>query len=269
MNPCAVVSSASTTATQKVLETTLGSMAKDIENSARLEPPAILCVGRSVLMRQVLDWQSHGWRVTPPRNLDPLGRGRAGGIALDAPRRCAACREKSWLTACRQTRPLSYHFAQHIPERGIGPFRQPDPPAMPGLIIAAPASGSRQNNGDRWHCSATFGATAVLRVRGAKSGPDYIDPRFHEAASGQGLSESGCLGDVARTGSSASGRRGDGLLLIVEGAMGLVRRRATGWQRAPRRIWRGFMGLPVVLVVDAAQTGGSRLRLLWQGLRQS
>ncbi|MYM54128.1 uroporphyrinogen-III C-methyltransferase [Thalassovita mangrovi] len=71
--PCAVVCSA-TTPDQQVLETTLGRMAADIEGS-NLEPPAILCVGRSVLMRQVLDWQAlmQGAR---PRNLDPLGRGR-------------------------------------------------------------------------------------------------------------------------------------------------------------------------------------------------
>ena len=58
--PCAVVCAATTDA-QQVLETTLGKMAADIEASG-LEPPAILCIGRSVLMRQVLDWQGNaGW----------------------------------------------------------------------------------------------------------------------------------------------------------------------------------------------------------------
>ncbi|WP_375691299.1 uroporphyrinogen-III C-methyltransferase [Pseudooceanicola sp. LIPI14-2-Ac024] len=71
--PCAVVYSA-TTPDEKVLETTLGRMAADIAASG-LEPPAILCVGRSVLMRQVLDWQALA-RGEVPRNLDPLGRGR-------------------------------------------------------------------------------------------------------------------------------------------------------------------------------------------------
>ncbi len=71
--PCAVVSSA-TTGEQQVLETTLGTMAKDIAQSG-LEPPAILCVGRSVLMRQVLDWQGM-IAGEAPRNTDPLGRGR-------------------------------------------------------------------------------------------------------------------------------------------------------------------------------------------------
>jgi uroporphyrin-III C-methyltransferase len=70
--PCAVVSSA-TTPEQKVLETTLGRMAADIEASG-MEPPAILCIGRSVLMRQVLDWQGM-MAGDAPRDLDPLGRG--------------------------------------------------------------------------------------------------------------------------------------------------------------------------------------------------
>ena len=38
------------------------------------EPPAILCIGRSVLMRQVLDWQGM-MAGAAPRDLDPLGRG--------------------------------------------------------------------------------------------------------------------------------------------------------------------------------------------------
>ncbi len=71
--PCAVVCAA-TTDTQQVLETTLATMPQDIANS-QLEPPAILCVGRSVLMRQVLDWQAMT-QGHAPRNLDPLGRGR-------------------------------------------------------------------------------------------------------------------------------------------------------------------------------------------------
>nr|WP_224380168.1 uroporphyrinogen-III C-methyltransferase [Roseovarius carneus] len=71
--PCAVVCAA-TTPDQTVLETTLGHMAADIEASG-LEPPAILCIGRSVLMRQVLDWQGM-MSGDAPRDLDPLGRGR-------------------------------------------------------------------------------------------------------------------------------------------------------------------------------------------------
>jgi len=71
--PVAVVTSA-TTPDQQVLETTLGQLEADIAASG-LEPPAIICVGRSVLMRQVLDWQALA-QGQAPRNLDPLGRGR-------------------------------------------------------------------------------------------------------------------------------------------------------------------------------------------------
>lgn len=71
--PCAVVTTA-TTAQQHVLETTLGTIEADIM-AAQLEPPAIICIGRSVLMRQTLDWQSMAKGI-PPRDLDPLGRGR-------------------------------------------------------------------------------------------------------------------------------------------------------------------------------------------------
>lgn len=71
--PVAVVTSA-TTPDQDVLETTLGTLARDI-SAAGLEPPAIICVGRSVMMRQVLDWQGM-IAGEQPRNLDPLGRGR-------------------------------------------------------------------------------------------------------------------------------------------------------------------------------------------------
>ncbi len=71
--PCAVVSSA-TTDEQQVLETTLSRMAEDIEESG-IGTPSILCIGRSVLMRQALDWQGM-LSGDAPRNVDPLNRGR-------------------------------------------------------------------------------------------------------------------------------------------------------------------------------------------------
>ena len=70
--PCAVVTSA-TTPDQKVLETTLGTMIIDIDR-AGLKPPAIVCIGKSVLMRQALDWAAMA-EGEAPRNTDPLGRG--------------------------------------------------------------------------------------------------------------------------------------------------------------------------------------------------
>ena len=51
------------------------------------------------------------------------------------------------------------------------------------IVVAAPASGSGKT-------LVTLGLLRALRNRGlkvssAKSGPDYIDPRFHEAATGR------------------------------------------------------------------------------------
>ena len=71
--PLAFVTSA-TLQQQNVVESTVGTAVDDAK-AAGVEPPAIICIGRSVLMRQVLDWQSFEAGVAP-RNLDPLDRGR-------------------------------------------------------------------------------------------------------------------------------------------------------------------------------------------------
>lgn len=69
--PVAVVTQA-TTNDQRVLETTLGAAVEDIAASG-LKPPAIICVGQVVEMRQVLDWSSE----RTDRNLDPFNRDAA------------------------------------------------------------------------------------------------------------------------------------------------------------------------------------------------
>ena len=71
--PVAFVTSATLEA-QKVFESTLGEAVLDAKK-LKIKPPAIICVGRSVLMRQVLDWQSLELGKIP-RNMDPLNRGR-------------------------------------------------------------------------------------------------------------------------------------------------------------------------------------------------
>ncbi|WP_394153218.1 uroporphyrinogen-III C-methyltransferase [Loktanella salsilacus] len=76
--PCAVVTNA-TTPDQQVLESTLGTLVDDVA-AGHFEPPAIICIGRSVLMRQVLDWQGMAQGQTP-RDLDPLGRGLPAELA--------------------------------------------------------------------------------------------------------------------------------------------------------------------------------------------
>jgi uroporphyrin-III C-methyltransferase len=70
--PVAVVANA-TLPGERVLETTLGGLVGDLAASG-LEPPAILCVGRVVALRQMLDWGRVA-RGEPVRSLDPLGTG--------------------------------------------------------------------------------------------------------------------------------------------------------------------------------------------------
>ncbi|MEM7295547.1 MAG: uroporphyrinogen-III C-methyltransferase [Pseudomonadota bacterium] len=65
---------AATTEAQRVLETTLSRAAEDVK-SAELTPPAVICIGDAVRLRQVLDWQSMG-QGAAPRDLDPLALGR-------------------------------------------------------------------------------------------------------------------------------------------------------------------------------------------------
>ncbi len=68
--PVAILCNA-TLPSQQILETTLAEAVADVE-TAGLRPPAIICIGRSVSMRQVLDWQGM-MAGDAPRNLDPLG----------------------------------------------------------------------------------------------------------------------------------------------------------------------------------------------------
>lgn len=122
---------------------------------------------------------------------------------------------------------------------------------MPGLIVAAPASGSGKT-------TLTLGLLRALarrgiEVRGAKSGPDYIDPRFHEAACGRPCPN---LDAFAMTPEGLRGRAaGDGLL-IVEGAMGLFDGAAPAGAGSTADLAR-HLSLPVVLVVDAARMAQS------------
>ncbi|PRY26191.1 uroporphyrin-III C-methyltransferase [Aliiruegeria haliotis] len=76
--PVAIVSNA-TLPDMRVLETTLGGAAREAV-AAEMQAPAIVCLGRVVAMRQVIDWMSQ-LRGEPPRNLDPLGTGLAPGAA--------------------------------------------------------------------------------------------------------------------------------------------------------------------------------------------
>ena len=67
--PVAIVTKA-TLPSQSVLETSLGKCVNDVAIH-KIKPPAIICVGKSVLMRQALDWQSQ-LDGEKPRNTNPL-----------------------------------------------------------------------------------------------------------------------------------------------------------------------------------------------------
>ena len=120
-----------------------------------------------------------------------------------------------------------------------------------GLIIAAPSSDSGKT-------TITLGLLRALKqagvaVRGAKSGPDYIDPRFHEAACGAPvLNLDAWAMQPERLQALAAG---DGML-IIEGAMGLFDGAPPDGKGATADLAR-ILGLPVVLVVDAARMAQS------------
>ncbi len=120
-----------------------------------------------------------------------------------------------------------------------------------GLILAAPGSGSGKT-------TVTLGALRALHrrgvpVRGAKSGPDYIDPRFHAAACGEPCPNLDAWAMApARIASLAAGAG----LLLVEGAMGLFDGAPPAGKGATADLARQ-LGLPVVLVVDASHMAQS------------
>ncbi|EYD71674.1 cobyrinate a,c-diamide synthase [Limimaricola hongkongensis] len=122
---------------------------------------------------------------------------------------------------------------------------------MPGLLIAAPSSGAGKT-------TVTLGLLRALSrrgvaVRGAKSGPDYIDPRFHEAACGADCVnlDAWAMGP-ARLRALAAGSE----TLVVEGAMGLFDGAPPDGHGASADLAR-LLGLPVVLVVDAGRMAQS------------
>ncbi len=118
------------------------------------------------------------------------------------------------------------------------------------FIISAPSSGSGKT-------TITLGLLRALSrgmaIRGAKSGPDYIDPRFHEAACGQPcLNLDAWAMAPARIRSLAAGQTP----LIIEGAMGLFDGAPPDGKGATADLAR-ILNLPVVLVIDAARMAGS------------
>lgn len=130
----------------------------------------------------------------------------------------------------------------------------PGRPAAKGVLVAAPSSGAGKT-------TTTLALLRALKNAGrsvvsAKSGPDYIDPKFHEAASGCACINLDAWAMDRDSLAALAAKQATGHdLLIVEGAMGLFDGAANG--RGSAADLAGALGLPVVLVVDCAKQAQS------------
>lgn len=123
---------------------------------------------------------------------------------------------------------------------------------MPGIMISAPSSGTGKTTVMLGLLRAL--ADDGLRVQPFKSGPDYIDPAFHHAASGRASFnlDSWAMGPslLAAISNQALGAE----ICVAEGSMGLYDGVATrgqvGFGSSAETALR--MGWPVVLVVDVS-----------------
>ena len=126
-----------------------------------------------------------------------------------------------------------------------------------GLVVASPRSGAGKT-------TVTLGLLAAFRaagvaVRGAKSGPDYIDGAFHAAATGHAsvnLDGWAMTPDLVRALAAASG----GELLLVEAAMGLFDGAGVagpGGADGSAGALARALALPVLLVLDVSGQGQS------------
>lgn len=124
--------------------------------------------------------------------------------------------------------------------------------SVPGLMIAAPASGTGKT-------TVMLGLLRALVQDGLvvqpfKSGPDYIDPAFHRAASGRASFnlDSWAMTPALIEGIASKAAGAD--IVLAEGSMGLfdgvARNGASGNGASADMAQR--MGWPVILVVDVS-----------------
>jgi cobyrinic acid a,c-diamide synthase len=133
-------------------------------------------------------------------------------------------------------------------------------PAVPRLVIAAPASGSGKT-------TVATGLMAAFTRQGArvapfKVGPDYIDPGYHTLATGRPgrnldpvLVGEPLIGPLFAHGSTGAD------VAVVEGVMGLFDGRGSTPFGSTAHV-AGLLDAPVVLVVDTRGQGRSLAALL-------
>ena len=119
-----------------------------------------------------------------------------------------------------------------------------------GILIASPHSGSGKT-------VVTLGLLRALsrisNVRAAKSGPDYIDPRFHEIASGnQSLNLDTWAMSESRIKNLSSGKG----TFVVEGAMGLFDGDSSGRSGSAASLAK-ILDLQVILIIDCSKMAQS------------
>lgn len=125
---------------------------------------------------------------------------------------------------------------------------------MPGIVIAAPRSGSGKT-------TVTLGLLAALVGRGlsvapAKTGPDYIDTTILARAAGRpAINLDPWAMSPERLRRLAADHAAGSDLLVVEGVMGLFDGAADG--RGSTADLAATLGLPVMLVLDAERQSQS------------
>lgn len=129
----------------------------------------------------------------------------------------------------------------------------------PALLIAAPASG--QGKTTVTAALARLHARQGRRVRVFKCGPDFLDPHWHQLASGQPVHNldlwlNGEADIRARLHAAAAGSD----LILIEGVMGLFDGEPSAADLAIQ------LGLPVLAVIDAGAMAGT-FGALVHGLR--
>jgi len=118
------------------------------------------------------------------------------------------------------------------------------------LVISAPASGAGKTT--LTLALARAFCDRGLAVQCFKSGPDYIDPAFHAAATGRPSVNIDSWAMTRDTIDRLTARAGDADLVLVEGSMGLFDGVATPGQcgTGASADLAAMMGWPVLLVLD-------------------